>query len=107
MLVIFSFTIANRGLVGESPFVSLSEGDRIYSYTFYLAHFFVIGAVDDKFPSLSIPALMIASGLLITAYGAAMYELIEAPLAGWRRSLHKVDEDATIVTLVLDSCFRL
>ncbi|CAH0497929.1 acyltransferase [Novosphingobium sp. CECT 9465] len=64
----------------------------IYSYTFYLSHYIIIGVLNYNFPLNSEIAIALIAAILSFGYSAAMYHFVEMPIRVWRgKLLSKMD----------------
>ncbi|PZU11647.1 acyltransferase [Sphingomonas sp.] len=97
LFVIFSFVIWDRGLIARWLSCRPARLIGLYSYTLYLVHVPIIELIRFLRPGLPILAMIPIAGVLSMLYAAAMYRLVEAPAARWRRSLHRVDADVDMV----------
>ena len=89
LFVLFSYAIRlDRGLILRVLTSRIMKILGLFSYTMYLAHFFILNVLWIHFPATSHLLLGIAGFALTVGYAAVMYVTIERPMARRRARLH-------------------
>ena len=88
LFVMFSFILQDRGRLNAFLSSWPLRWIGLYSYTLYLCHVPAFQIVKRYGPVASEPVIGAIGSLLALGYAAVMYEVIEKPVARWRRSLH-------------------
>lgn len=96
LFVLFSAALQAQGGVGRLLASWPLRLVALYSYTLYLVHMFVL---DEIVAGLPLAGRAMVGGALSFGYAAAMYALVEQPIARRRRALHTVDKGATVSTV--------
>jgi peptidoglycan/LPS O-acetylase OafA/YrhL len=91
LFVIFAFLLHDRGLPRRVLTSWPMQYIGLLSYTLYLCHVPAFHLVGQNAPYLGKFGTGLAGFVLSLAFAAAMYRLVERPLARLRRSLHKPD----------------
>jgi peptidoglycan/LPS O-acetylase OafA/YrhL len=98
LFVIFSWLLQSRNVATRLLSSTPARRIGLYSYTLYLVHRLIIALTLETLPGLAKVWLILIAGTGSILYAAAMYRLIERPMATLRRSLHTSDRDATVVS---------
>lgn len=88
LFVMFSYILQDVGRLNGFLSSWPLKWIGLYSYTLYLCHVPAFQIIRQYGPTASEPVIGAIGSLLALGYAAVMYEVIEKPIARWRRSLH-------------------
>lgn len=104
LFVIFAFVLHDKGRIRSILSSWPLKWIGLFSYTLYLCHVPALMAVHNLAPQLGTLGIAVVAISISLAYAAAMYMLVEKPLARWRKALHKTAVDsATSPALAAES----